>query len=54
MKLSGFLIGGLVGAAAVTYMSKKRPGALAMAANAMSDICTSIRDKSVSKIMDTE
>jgi hypothetical protein len=51
MKLSGFLVGGLIGAAATVYVSRRRPGAVTWAANAVSDVCSSVARKSVSKIM---
>ncbi|OBZ17819.1 MULTISPECIES: hypothetical protein [Bacillales] len=51
MKLSGFLVGGLIGAAATVYVSRRRPGAVSWAANAVSDVCSSVARKSVSKIM---
>ncbi|MGO4544244.1 hypothetical protein AB4Z29_05565 [Paenibacillus sp. 2TAB23] len=51
MKLSGFLVGGLIGAAATVYVSRKQPGAVAWAAHAVSDVCSSVARKSVSKIM---
>ncbi|KRE54346.1 hypothetical protein [Paenibacillus sp. Soil522] len=51
MKLSGFLVGGLIGAAATMYVSRRQPGAVSWAANAISDVCSSVTRKSVSKIM---
>lgn len=51
MKLSGFLVGGLIGAAATVYVSRRKPGAVSWAANAISDVCSSVARKSVSKIM---
>ncbi|MNZ70539.1 hypothetical protein D3C78_888820 [compost metagenome] len=38
MRMSGFLVGGLVGAAAVMYFSKKRPGMMAWASHAITDM----------------
>lgn len=51
MKLSSLLVGGLIGAAATVYVSRKRPGAFAWAASAMSDVSSTIVGKSVSKMM---
>jgi hypothetical protein len=51
MKLSGFLVGGLIGAAATVYVSRKRPGAIAWAAGALSDISSNVVNKSVSMMM---
>ncbi|WP_424766100.1 hypothetical protein [Paenibacillus sp. sgz302251] len=51
MKLSGFLFGGLIGAVATVYVSRRRPGAVAWAAHALSDVCASAARKSFSKIM---
>ncbi|RCW51142.1 hypothetical protein [Paenibacillus prosopidis] len=51
MKLSGFLVGGLIGAAATVYVSRKRPGAIAWAASALSDISSNVVGKSVSMMM---
>ncbi|CAM3968755.1 hypothetical protein L1N85_03915 [Paenibacillus alkaliterrae] len=51
MKLSGFLVGSLIGAAATVYVSRRRPGAVSWAANAMSDVCSSVTRKAMAKIM---
>lgn len=51
MKLSGFLVGGLIGAAATVYVSRKQPGAVSWAGHALSDLCSSVARKSISKIM---
>ncbi|OMF35189.1 hypothetical protein BK133_10770 [Paenibacillus sp. FSL H8-0548] len=51
MKLSGFLVGGIIGAAATMYVSRKRPGAVSWAASALSDVSKSVARKSVSKMM---
>ncbi|WP_138753470.1 hypothetical protein [Paenibacillus sinopodophylli] len=51
MKLSGFLVGGLIGAAATVYVSRKQPGAVAWAGHALSDLCSTAARKSMSKIM---
>ncbi|MHA7963629.1 hypothetical protein ACX93W_05730 [Paenibacillus sp. CAU 1782] len=39
MKWRGLIIGGLLGATATLYISRKRPGAVAWAAGAMSELC---------------
>lgn len=51
MKLSGFLVGGIMGAAAAMYIARKRPGAMSWAASAFSDVSKSVARKSVSKMM---
>lgn len=51
MKWSGFLVGGLLGAAATVYVSRKQPGAVSWAATAMSDVFSTATRKSVSKVM---
>ncbi len=51
MKLSGFLFGGVLGAAATVYLAKKQPGAVSWAAHALSDVCSSVARKSVSRMM---
>lgn len=48
MKLSGLLFGGLIGAAATLYVSRKKPGAVAWASSAMSDVCASAAGKAFS------
>lgn len=47
MKLRGFLVGGLIGAAATMFISRRQPGAMSWAANAITDVTR----KSVSKMM---
>lgn len=47
MKWTGLMVGGIVGAAATLYFSRKRPGAVAWAASAMSDVA----GKSVAKML---
>ncbi|MCR2803045.1 hypothetical protein [Paenibacillus soyae] len=47
MKWSGILVGGVIGAAATLYFSRKRPGAVAWAASAMSDVA----GKSVARML---
>ena len=38
MKWTSIMVGGIIGAAATLYFSRKRPGAVAWAASAMSDV----------------
>ncbi|MEK3881484.1 hypothetical protein [Paenibacillus sp. PL2-23] len=47
MKWTGLMVGGIVGAAATLYFSRKRPGAVAWAASAMSDMA----GKSMAKML---
>lgn len=47
MRMSGIMLGGIIGAAATLYLTRKRPGAIAWASSAMSDIAS----KSVTKVM---
>lgn len=51
MKLNGFLVGGLIGAAATVYISRRKPGAMSWAANAMSNAYSAVARKSVSGMM---
>jgi hypothetical protein len=51
MKLSGFIVGGLLGAAATVYVSRRRPGTFAWASSAISNAASNMMGKSVSKIM---
>ncbi len=51
MKLSGFVVGSLLGAAATVYLSRKRPGAVAWAAGALSDVCHSATNRTIAKWM---
>ncbi|MFC4777532.1 hypothetical protein ACFO9Q_12110 [Paenibacillus sp. GCM10023252] len=51
MKLSGFLLGGIVGAAAIVAVSRKRPGMVAWAGQAASELYSGIVNKSVRKMM---
>ncbi|WP_156889582.1 hypothetical protein [Paenibacillus harenae] len=50
MRLSGLIVGGLIGAAATVYFSNRRPGAMAWAGNALSDVSSKVASKSMSKI----
>lgn len=54
MKLSGFVFGGLIGAAAALYVSRKRPGAAAWAASAVSDVCSNVARKSMSRWLNAD
>ena len=51
MKLSSILFGGLLGAAATLYVARKRPGATAWAASALSEACSAVGKKSLSMIV---
>lgn len=51
MRLSGFIIGGLVGAAATMYVSRKRPGTFAWATSAVSNAASNMMGKTVSNMM---
>lgn len=51
MRLNGFLVGGLIGAAATVYIARRRPGAIAWAAGAMSDVSSNVIGKTVSRMM---
>lgn len=48
MRLSGLLFGGLIGAAATLYVSRKKPGAVAWASSAMGDMFASAAGKAFS------
>ena len=54
MRLSGFIIGGLVGAAATVYLSRMQPGKMKLAANMMSDVSSTLLGKSAVKAMTNE
>lgn len=54
MKLSGFVVGGLLGAVATVFVSRRRPGAVAWAASAVSDVCSTVIGKSVSRMMNKD
>lgn len=54
MRLSAIVLGGIIGAAATLYVSRKRPGAVAWAANAMSNVCESVAQRSVSMLMNMD
>ncbi|MGG1635673.1 hypothetical protein AB4Z45_27075 [Paenibacillus sp. MCAF9] len=51
MRLSGFLVGGIIGAAATVYLSRRKPGAVSWAAHAFSDVCSNVARNSVAKMM---
>lgn len=51
MRLRGLIVGGLLGAAATVYASRKRPGAFAWVSSAASDVCARMVGGTVSKIM---
>ncbi|QNK55394.1 hypothetical protein [Paenibacillus sp. PAMC21692] len=48
MKLSGLILGGIVGAAATMYVSRKRPDMAARASGAVADMCASAAGKAFS------
>jgi len=49
MRLGSILIGGMIGAMATVYLSQKRPGAVAWAANAMNSACSSAMRGAISR-----
>ncbi|MDQ0058223.1 hypothetical protein [Paenibacillus harenae] len=51
MRLSGFIVGGLVGAVATMYVSRKRPGTFAWATSAVSKAASNMMGNTVSKVM---
>ncbi|WP_379353343.1 MULTISPECIES: hypothetical protein [unclassified Paenibacillus] len=51
MRLSGLLFGGLLGAAATLYISHKRPGAVVWASGALSEMCSSMAGKAMTKMI---
>lgn len=50
MKLSGLMLGGLVGAAATLYVSRKRPDMAARASGAVADLCASAAGKAFTMV----
>ncbi|KQO17432.1 hypothetical protein [Paenibacillus sp. Leaf72] len=48
MRLRGFLLGGLAGAAAALYVARKRPGTAALAAGVLASACSTIGHKAMS------
>jgi hypothetical protein len=51
MKWRGLLLGGLIGAGATLYIARKRPGAVAWAAGAMSGICHAATGKMMGSML---
>jgi len=49
MRLGSILIGGMIGAMATVYLSQKRPGAIAWAANTMNSACSSAMKGAISR-----
>ena len=45
MRLSGFILGGIVGMAAAAYMAQKRPGSLAWAGNATGQLVSGMKGR---------
>ena len=54
MRLSSLLFGGLIGAAATLYISRKKPGAVQWASSAVSDSLSSMSGKAMSKIINMD
>lgn len=54
MKLSGLLFGGLLGAAATLYISRKRPGTVAWMTGAMSDMYSNVAKKTMTSLMNAD
>jgi len=52
MKMSGFIIGGLLGMAAAMYASRKRPGMTAWAVDAAGEVMSSARSRLFGKVME--
>lgn len=52
MRLSGFIVGGLLGAAAAMYASRKRPGMTGWAVEAAGGMVSSAKNKLVGKVME--
>ncbi|MWC28436.1 hypothetical protein [Paenibacillus sp. MMS18-CY102] len=52
MKMSGFIVGGLLGMAAAMYAARKRPGLAAWAVDAAGDMMSSAKNKMVSKVVE--
>lgn len=51
MRLSGLLVGGLIGAAAALLVSRKRPGAAAWAAGAVNEAYSAVTGRLVNGMM---
>ncbi|MBD3918767.1 hypothetical protein H8B09_08400 [Paenibacillus sp. PR3] len=52
MRMSGFIIGGLLGMAAALYASRKRPGMAAWAVDATGDLMSSARKRLMGRVME--
>ncbi|GFN30614.1 hypothetical protein [Paenibacillus xylaniclasticus] len=52
MRMSGFIIGGILGMAAALYASRKRPGMTAWAVDAAGDIMSSTKKRLFGKVME--
>ncbi|WP_168119183.1 hypothetical protein [Paenibacillus sp. HB172176] len=54
MRLSSMLFGGLIGAAATLYISRKKPGAAMRASRAVSGALSSMSGKAMSKMINMD
>jgi|GEM_PF-432952 len=52
MRMSGFVIGGLLGMAAALYASRKRPGMAAWAVDATGEMMSSVRKKLIGRAVE--
>lgn len=52
MRMSGFIIGGVLGMAAALYASRKRPGMAAWAVDATGEMMSSARKKLIGRVME--
>ncbi|EFM09804.1 conserved hypothetical protein [Paenibacillus curdlanolyticus YK9] len=52
MKMSGFIVGGLLGMAAAMYAARKRPGLAAWAVDAAGDMMSSAKNRMISKVVE--
>lgn len=52
MRISGFLVGGIVGIAAAAYMTRKNPGSLAWAARTTDGLVTGVKHMMIEKALD--
>lgn len=52
MRISGFLVGGLVGIAAAAYLSRRSPGSLAWAARTTDGLVSSLKLMMIEKALD--
>lgn len=52
MRMSGFIVGGLLGMAAALYASRKRPGMAAWAVDATGEMMSSAKNKLIGRVME--